>query len=189
MTEESKALPLVSKLEAILFAAGEPVPVAQMATACEVSDSAIITGLKQLTLLYAERKSAICIRQLGDCWQMHTREEYAETISDAMETKKNIPLSSAALEVLTIVAYNQPVTKSFVEHVRGVDSSSIVNTLVEKELLVETGRLDLPGRPILYGTTPNFLRCFQLSSLEDLPPLPTELPSSEAEALQQEVTS
>lgn len=76
------------------------------------------------------------------------------------------------MEVLTIVAYNQPVSKGFVEHVRGVDSSSVVNTLVEKELLMEAGRLDVPGKPIAYATTPHFLRCFGLQSLEELPPLP-----------------
>ncbi|MFR3812212.1 MAG: SMC-Scp complex subunit ScpB [Ruminococcus callidus] len=79
------------------------------------------------------------------------------------------------MEVLTIVAYNQPVSKGFVEHVRGVDSSSVVNTLVEKELLMEAGRLDVPGKPIAYATTPHFLRCFGLQSLEELPPLPCRL--------------
>ncbi len=89
-----------------------------------------------------------------------------------MENKKSAPLSNAAMEVLTIVAYNQPVTKSFIEHVRGVDSSSVVNTLVDRELLEEAGRLDIPGKPIAYKTTSNFLRCFELTSLGDLPPLP-----------------
>ena len=87
-----------------------------------------------------------------------------------MEIKKNSVLSPAAMEALTIVAYNQPVTKGFVEHVRGVDSSGVVNSLVDK--VAEAGRLDLPGRPIAYKTTDNFLRCFRLSSLDDLPPIP-----------------
>jgi segregation and condensation protein B len=85
------------------------------------------------------------------------------------------------MEVLTIVAYNQPVTKSFVEHVRGIDSSSVVNTLVERELLEEAGRLDVPGRPIAYRTTDNFLRCFSLTSLGDLPPLPILQPAAPKE--------
>jgi len=89
-----------------------------------------------------------------------------------LEIKKNSVLSPAAMEALTIVAYNQPVTKGFVEHVRGVDSSGVVNSLVDKGLLAEAGRLDLPGRPIAYKTTDNFLRCFRLSSLDDLPPIP-----------------
>ena len=94
------------------------------------------------------------MQQLGDSWQMCTHTAYAAVIERAMETKKAAPLSAAAMEVLTIVAYNQPVSKGFVEHVRGVDSSSVVNTLVEKELLMEAGRLDVPGKPIAYATTP-----------------------------------
>ena len=90
-----------------------------------------------------------------------------------MENKRATTLSPAAIEVLTIVAYNQPVTKSFIEHIRGIDSSSIVNSLVEKDLLEEAGRLDIPGRPISYKTTNTFLRCFKLSSIEELPPLPS----------------
>ena len=89
-----------------------------------------------------------------------------------METKKAAPLSPAAMEVLTIIAYNQPVTKGFVEHIRGIDSSSVVNSLVEKNLLEEAGRLDVPGRPIAYRTTSTFLRCFQLGSIDDLPAIP-----------------
>ena len=103
---------------------------------------------------------------------MCTHPAYATVIQRAVETKKAAPLSAAAMEVLTIVAYNQPVSKSFVEHVRGVDSSSVVNTLVEKELLTEAGRLDVPGKPVAYATTPHFLRCFGLQSLDELPPLP-----------------
>ena len=87
--------------------------------------------------------------------------------------KKNTPLSPAAMEVLTIVAYNQPVTKGFIEHVRGIDSSSVVNALVEKNLLEEAGRLDVPGKPIAYKTTSTFLRCFQLQSLDNLPAPPS----------------
>ena len=89
-----------------------------------------------------------------------------------LASRKNVPLSGAAMEVLAIIAYNQPVTKSFVEQVRGVESGQIVNNLVEKALVEEAGRLDVPGRPITYRTTPNFLRCFGISSLAELPPLP-----------------
>ena len=105
-------------------------------------------------------------------YQLATKEELATFIKAALEIKKNSVLSPAAMETLTIVAYNQPVTKGFVEHVRGVDSSGVVNSLVDKGLLAEAGRLDLPGRPIAYKTTDNFLRCFRLSSLDDLPPIP-----------------
>jgi segregation and condensation protein B len=86
--------------------------------------------------------------------------------------RRRTPLSNAALEVLSVVAYNQPVTKSFIEQVRGVDCSGVVTTLIEKGLIEERGRLELPGKPLLYGTTKNFLRCFNLSDLTELPPLP-----------------
>ncbi len=178
--EENRNHSLCAAVEAVLFACGEPVSLRRMAQACEAEESQVTAALQQLARRYAEQGSAVSIRQFGDCWQMCTQPEYAPIIQRAMETKKAAPLSSAAMEVLTIVAYNQPVSKSFVEHVRGVDSSSVVNTLVEKELLAEAGRLDVPGRPIAYVTTPHFLRCFGLSSLDDLPPLPTSV--SEAEA-------
>ena len=105
---------------------------------------------------------------------MCTNPDFADYIKKALEIKKNIPLSQAAMEVLAIIAYNQPVTKSFVEQVRGVESSQIVNNLVEKGLVEEAGRLDVPGRPISYKTSINFLRCFGLSGLDKLPPLPDE---------------
>ncbi len=164
--------PLCITLEAVLFASGEPVTVTRLAQACEASEIAVTAALKQLALWYDEQNSAICVQQLGDAWQMCTRPQFAPAIQRAVETKKQAPLSAAAMEVLTIVAYNQPVSKGFVEHVRGVDSSSVVNTLVEKELLMEAGRLEVPGRPIAYATTPHFLRCFGLNSLDELPPLP-----------------
>ena len=110
--------------------------------------------------------------KLGDCRQLGIRDDFTEYVKAAVETKKNTPLSPAAMEVLTIVAYNQPVSKSFVERVRGIDSSSVVNSLTEKNLLEEAGRLDVPGRPVAYRTTPVFLRCFGLESLDDLPPIP-----------------
>ena len=103
---------------------------------------------------------------------MATRAEYAQVIRQALEVKNNTPLSQAALEVLAIIAYNQPVTKSFIEQIRGVDSSSVVNALVAKELVQEMGRLEIPGRPISYGTTEHFLRCFGMKSIETLPKLP-----------------
>lgn len=170
--ERNTRSPLCLMLEAVLFASGEPVPVSRLAQACEVSESAVQTALQQLAAWYEKQKSAICVQQLGDSWQMCTHPAYATVIQRAVETKKAAPLSAAAMEVLTIVAYNQPVSKSFVEHVRGVDSSSVVNTLVEKELLTEAGRLDVPGKPVAYATTSHFLRCFGLQSLDELPPLP-----------------
>ena len=121
---------------------------------------------------YSKAESGITLLSLNGSYQLATKEELATFIKAALEIKKNSVLSPAAMEALTIVAYNQPVTKGFVEHVRGVDSSGVVNSLVDKGLLAEAGRLDLPGRPIAYKTTDNFLRCFRLSSLDDLPPIP-----------------
>ena len=105
-------------------------------------------------------------------YQMCTREEFGEQVRAALETKRSAPLSNAAMEALTIIAYNQPVSKGFVENVRGIDSSSVINNLVEKGLVEEAGRLDVPGKPIVYRTTSVFLRSFGLSSVADLPPLP-----------------
>lgn len=182
MMEGNTRSPLCITLEAVLFASGEPVTVTRLAQACEASESAVTAALKQLALWYDEQNSAICVQQLGDAWQMCTRPEFAPAIQRAVETKKQAPLSAAAMEVLTIVAYNQPVSKGFVEHVRGVDSSSVVNTLVEKELLMEAGRLEVPGHPIAYATTPHFLRCFGLNSLEELPPLPILAAETQSES-------
>ena len=107
----------------------------------------------------------------GKC-QICTREEYGDDVRKLLEIKKNTPLSQAAFEVLAIIAYNKTVTKSFIEQIRGVDCSGSISNLVQKGLIEEKGRLDLPGRPLVYGTTDRFLRCFSLSSLDDLPDLP-----------------
>ena len=101
-------------------------------------------------------------------------EEYAPQIRIVMDLRRNTPLSQAAAEVLAVIAYNQPVTKAFVEQVRGVDCSGVVANLISRELIEEKGRLELPGRPLVYGTTDHFLRCFNISSLDELPPLPEE---------------
>ena len=110
--------------------------------------------------------------RLENTYQLATKSEFADYIKKTFDMRRRTPLSSAALEVLAVVAYNQPVTKSFIEQVRGVDCSGVVSTLVEKGLVEERGRLELPGKPLLYGTTKNFLRCFSLSDLTELPPLP-----------------
>ncbi len=100
--------------------------------------------------------------------------QFADQVRSALELRRNTPLSQAAMEVLAVVAYNQPVTKAFVDQVRGVDCGGVMATLSAKGLIEERGRLELPGRPLLYGTTENFLRCLHISSLEELPPLPNE---------------
>ena len=157
-------------IEALLFASGEPISLDRLSEA---------SGIEPETVVRLERKynvsdSAIRVLRLENSYQLSTREEYAPYIKRAMENKRQARLSPAALEVLAVVAYNQPVTKAFVEQVRGTDSSGVINTLVERELLYEAGRLELPGRPITYKTTDNFLRCFKLESLAQLPSLPDE---------------
>ena len=119
-----------------------------------------------------ERGSGLCVLKLDDRYQLCSRTQFADIIRSVLEVKKNSPLSSAALEVLAIVAYNQPITRSYIEQVRGVDCSGVISTLCQRDLIEEMGRLDLPGRPLLYGTTPEFLKCFCLASLSELPELP-----------------
>lgn len=159
-------------IEAIIFASGEPIELYRLSEASGIDVGAIPALIKLLNERYDDCGSGICIKKLDSSYQMCTREEFAPQIKAALETKKSAPLSNAAMEALTIIAYNQPVSKGFVENVRGVDSSSVVNNLVEKGLVEEAGRLDVPGKPIVYKTTPVFLRSFGLGSIADLPPLP-----------------
>lgn len=161
-------------IEAVLFAGGEPVSVKRLAEAVSVEEETVFKICKQLETRLNAEESGIALVQLGDSFQMCSKPVYADVVKKALEIKKNTPLSQAAMEVLAIIAYNQPVTKSFVEQVRGVESSQIVNNLAEKGLVEEAGRLDVPGRPIAYRTSLNFLRCFGLSGLDKLPPLPDE---------------
>lgn len=158
-------------VEAILFASGEPVELYRLSQASGIDVGALPQLIRLLNERYDDCGSGITIKKLDSSYQMCTREEYAPQIRAVLETKKNTPLSNAAMEALTIIAYNQPVSKSFVENVRGVDSSSVVNNLVEKGLVEEAGRLDVPGKPIVYRTTPVFLRTFGLSSIDELPPI------------------
>lgn len=162
----------LSIVEAILFACGDPIEKSRLAQASGIEEETIEKIINMLNDRYEENESALMIIKLSDSYQLCVREKFIDYIRAAMETRKAAPLSPAAMEVLTIIAYNQPVTKGFVEHIRGTDSSSVVNSLVEKNLLEEAGRLDVPGRPIAYKTTAAFLRSFQLSSLNDLPAVP-----------------
>ena len=176
----------IGAVEAILFASGEPVEEKRISEAAVLDKGSIAGIVKTLNNRYDDNGSALKIVRLGTSYQMCTREEYAEYIRSAIEYKKQIPLSNAAMEALTVIAYNQPVTKGFVENVRGIDSSSVINSLVEKGLLEESGRLDVPGRPVAYKTTENFLRCFGLSSLDDLPPLVREDTDSQTSLFDEE---
>ena len=160
-------------LEAVLFAAGEPMETDRIAEALGMTAEEIQAAAGALMTALEESGSGLQLLPLGKSWQLTTRAEFAEEIRAALEVKRNTPLSNAAMEALTIIAYNQPVTKGFVERVRGVDSGSVVNTLVERGLLEEAGRIEVPGRPVTYRTTAHFLRTFGMQSLADLPPLPT----------------
>lgn len=174
-------------IEAILFASGEPMEIYRLSEASGVDMGTLPSMIKLLNDRYDDCGSGITIKKLDSSYQMCTREDFAEQIRAALETKRSTPLSNAAMEALTIIAYNQPVSKGFVENVRGIDSSSVINNLVEKGLVEEAGRLDVPGKPIVYRTTTVFLRSFGLSSLGELPPLPdqpmlTELGGDDAES-------
>ena len=183
---------LRARLEAVLFAVGEPVEISRLSECLEVDEETIKDVAEHLSAELDERNSGLCVLRLDNKYQLCSRTEHADYVRRMLEVRKNTPLSSAAFEVLAIVAYNQPVTKSFVEQIRGVDSSGVMASLCQKNLIEEKGRLDLPGRPLIYGTTPEFLRCFCISSLDELPSLPlneeTETQMTMDEAVSEEKT-
>lgn len=161
-------------IEAVLFAAGEPLAVSRLAETLELDEETVVRLAEDLKQEINTRGGGLMMVRLEDQYQLCTRQEYAGYVRKALDIRRNTPLSQAAMEVLAIVAYNQPVTKAFIEQVRGVDCGAVVQGLVTKNLVEEKGRLELPGRPLLYGTTPDFLRCFGVSSLQELPPLPQQ---------------
>lgn len=163
---------MIKAAEAVIFAAGEPISTARLSEIFGLTSAKTDELINGVIKHIADSDLGFSVLRLDDCVQIATKTEYAQYIKAAFEIKRKTPLSPAALEVLAVIAYNQPVTKAFIEQVRGVDCAGVVSTLVEKELIEERGRLELPGRPLLYGTTKNFLRCFSLKSLDDLPPLP-----------------
>ena len=158
-------------IEAILFAAGERIDASRLAMALETDVNEIIAAADALADAYAYERRGIRILKLEKGYQMVSSGEMADYITKALETRKPPKLSSSQLEALTIVAYYQPATKAMVEQIRGVDSSYSISALLNKKLIEEAGRLNVPGRPIQYRTTDAFLRTFGISSLEDLPPI------------------
>ena len=156
-------------IEAILFAAGERVEVSRLASVLEVDTDEITAAVDALADELAFNRRGIRIIRLEDGYQMVSSGEMADYITKALETRKPPKLSSSQLETLTIIAYYQPATKAMVEQIRGVDSSYSISALLNKKLIEDAGRLNVPGRPIQYRTTPDFLRTFALTSLEDLP--------------------
>ncbi len=160
---------LVNALEAVLFAGGDPVSLERLALIFDITKVEVGIVIDELEERLSSKESSFQLCRVGDSVQLCTKREYAEPVQKLLEIKRTAPISKAALEALSIVAYKQPVTKTYIEQVRGVDCSGIISTLLQRELIEECGRLDAPGRPILYQTTHNFLRCFGLESLEDLP--------------------
>ena len=162
---------LQGALEAVLFAHGEPVSAARLADVFEMDEAELSRVLAAMRDEYEAAGRGICLLRLEDSWQLATKPAFSSYVKRALDNRRNTPLSPAAMEVLAVIAYNQPVSRSFVEQVRGVDSTSTVQTLLQKGLIEEAGRLDLPGRPISFRTTDAFLRSFGLESLAQLPPL------------------
>ena len=162
----------IATVEAVLFAAAEPIEYTKLATVLGMDDEQILLIMDALQKKYDSEDSGICLLQLDQKYQLCSKKEFVEAVRNVLDLKRNTPLSQAAFEVLAIIAYNQPITKPYIEQIRGVDCSGVVNTLCQRGLVEEKGRLDVPGRPVLYGTTSDFLRCFSLNSLDDLPELP-----------------
>jgi len=174
-----------SAIEAILFAAGEPVGVERLCMTLELDRVTADAVCKRMGDRYKYERRGIRLVRMDNCYQLCSAPECASYVRKAFESRKPARLSQPALEVLAIIAYNQPTTKAYVDQVRGVDSAYTVSLLAERELIEECGRLAVPGRPILYRTTQNFLRSFGLSTIEELPELP--VPSAEEEQLTQDM--
>ena len=163
---------LESTLEAVLFAAGDAVSIDRLCEALELPRETVLEAARELSSRYDFEQRGLMLRRIADKLQLCSRPMYAEAVRRVTEPRKNASLSPAALEVLTIIAYRQPVTRAFIDQLRGVDSGGTLSSLAEKQMIEEAGRLEVPGRPILYRTTEHFLQAFALESLDDLPALP-----------------
>lgn len=156
-------------VEGILFAAGEPVKTAQLAAALDTNIKSVNEAVRELKDEYNSSKRGFAIIDINEGYQICSRPEYYAYIQVILGEQRRQALSNAAMETLAIIAYKQPITKSGIEYIRGINSDGSVNRLIERGLVEERGRLNAPGRPILYGTTVDFLRCFGLSTLSELP--------------------
>lgn len=163
---------LESAMESILFASGEPVGVERLCLGLELDRATVDSVAQRLMDQYSYERRGLRLIRLENSYQLCSAPEYAGYVRKTLENRKPPRLSQPALEVLAVIAYYQPVTRAYVDQVRGVDSAYTVGLLLERELIEECGRLAVPGRPILYQTTKNFLRSFGMSSLEELPELP-----------------
>ena len=160
---------LAAIIEALLFAAGKPLEVSEIVDITETSEFNVLEALKLLKTKLDGQENGICLLKLENAYQLTTKPEYYDYMVKMAAPAQKSMLSGAALETLSIVAYNQPVTRSSVEFIRGVNSDSAINRLVERGLIEECGRLDTPGKPLIYRTTPEFLKSFGISSLDELP--------------------
>lgn len=175
-------------IEGILFAAGEPVKVAKLAVVLDTDTDTVRNAVEELKAEYERDCRGFNIIDILEGYQICSRPEYYSYIQEILGEQRNQPLSNAAMEALAIIAYKQPITRGQVEHIRGVNSDGCINRLYERGLIEEKGRLDAPGRPILYVTTQNFLRCFGLTNPQDLPPLDlSRLNLASAQGLQLEI--
>lgn len=163
---------IISSIEAILFAAGDSVPIARLSLVLEVSEKEVEEAAAVLEKRYVDEERGVRILRLDRNLQMCSAPEYAELITKVLEQRRPARLSQAALETLAVVAYFQPVTRSYIEQMRGVDSSYSVSVLEDRGLIEVGGRMDVPGRPLLYKTTDVFLRTMGISELSQLPDLP-----------------
>lgn len=175
--EEHRVVVFEEALEAILFAAGHPITYNTLARVFELTPAAVKDKVFEYALQYNNPSipRGVILLTYKDSCQLCTKEHYLHEIRDALGIKKSGSLSTSSIEVLAIVAYNQPVTRAFVDTLRRVDSSYAMNNLLDRGLITATGRLDVPGRPMLYGTTSDFLRCFGLNDLDELPKTSDEL--------------
>lgn len=164
-------LPLPGKIEAILFAHGDPMPQQQLAQLLDLSLPALAQQIELLKQSYQHADRGLMLLTLADHYQLATKPVYRDLIRQALSQGRHQSLSSAAMEVLAIIAYHQPVSKGLIEQIRGVDSTASVGHLLKKGLIEEAGRLELPGHPMSYRTSVHFLRCFGLGQLADLPPI------------------
>lgn len=169
--DNTEAFELSCAIEAILFASGDPVSESRLAEVLEIDRAAVRQLAEGLSDHYDYHRRGIKLVRLDDRYQLCSRKDYSPYVRKALETRRTQSLSPSSLEVLAIIAYNQPVTKAQIEQIRGVDSSYTVGSLVDKGLVMDCGKLDVPGRPRLFKTTPDFLRVFGISSLSQLPSL------------------
>ncbi len=159
-------------LESLLFASGNPISISQLTEIMDSDTKTVSEAMTNLAADYEKDARGIRIIKLDDKYQLVSSPSNSDYVKRLLDNRRNPMLSQAAMEVLALIAYNQPVTRAYVEQVRGVDSAAVIHNLIDKELVEEKGKLDAPGRPLLYGTTANFMRVFGISTLSELPELP-----------------